>query len=145
MPLTAFEKKKYSVGYGTTSARLNGISQHQFGMCCLSLKIASEQPIATATSGHIYEKEAILEHILVKTKELKKAKLDYENFQREREAQKTEMDEKKRKAQVVAFEESQKVLSGKKRRVEDNPLRRTSYWLAEFQPEEANNRNESPK
>lgn len=144
MPLTSVEMKKYSVGYGTTTARLNGISQYTFGDCALSLHSAEHHPVATP-SGYIYEKAAILEYLLMKTRQLKKEKEEYEAWRRKCQTEQNEKDQKKRKADVGAFEESQKVLSDKKPKVEDNPLKRTSYWLAEFQPEEADNPNLSLK
>ena len=140
MPLTSVEMKKYSVGYGTTTARLNGISQYTFGDCALSLHSAENHPVATP-SGYIYEKVAILEYLLTKTQLLKKEKREYEAWLQKCQTQENEKDERKRKAQVVAFEEGQKVVSGKRQRLGDNPLKRTSYWLAEFQPEAANTSN----
>ncbi|CAJ1963607.1 unnamed protein product [Cylindrotheca closterium] len=136
MPLTSVEMKKYSVGYGTTTARLNAISQYTFGDCALSLHLADDHPVATP-SGYIYEKAAILEYLLTKTQQLKKEKREYEAWLRKCQTEENEKDERKRKAQVVAFEEGQKVVTEKKQRVDDNPLKRTSYWLAEFQPEAA--------
>jgi len=133
MPLTSVEMKKYSVGYGTTTARLNGISQYVFGDCALSLHSAEEHPVATP-SGYIYEKAAILEYLLTKTQQLKKEKQEYEAWLQKCQTEENEEDERKRKAQVAAFEEGQKVVNGKRQRVDDNPLKRTSYWLAEFQP-----------
>lgn len=144
MPLTAVERKKYSVGYGTTSARLNGISQYSFGDCALSLHSAEDLPVATP-SGYIYEKAAILEYLLTKTQQLKKEKQEYETWLKKCQTEQNEADEKKRKAQLGEFEEAQKVVSGKRQKVDDNPLKRTSYWLAEFQPEEANSANKMVK
>lgn len=136
MPLTSIERKKYSVGYGTTATRLNGISQYTFGDCALSLHSADDHPVATP-SGYIYEKVAILEYLLTKTQQLKKEKQEYEAWLQKCHAEEHENDERKRKAQVAAFEEGQKVITGKRQRVDDNPLKLTSYWLAEFQPEAA--------
>jgi nitric oxide synthase-interacting protein len=134
MPLTASERKKYSKGYGTTTARLNGISQYTFGHCALSLHSAKEKPVATP-SGHIYEKAAILEYLLTKTQELKQQKHEFERFQEKKQDEKSQEEEEKRKAKVQDFEQGQKVVSRKRQKVEVNPLKLTSYWLAEFQPE----------
>src|SRR6056300_1611803 len=142
MPLTSVEMKKYSVGYGTTTARLNGVSQYTFGDCALSLHAAEEHPVATP-SGYIYEKAAILEYLLVKTRQLKKEKEEYEAWLKKCQTEQNEKDAKRINVQVGEFEESQKVLSGKILKVEENPLKRTSYWLAEFQPEQAKSPNKS--
>lgn len=139
MPLTAVERKKYSQGYGTTSARLNGISQYTFGHCALSLHAAKDQPVATP-SGFIYEKAAILEYLLTKTQELNEEKRAYKRSLQQKGDERVQEEEQKRKEKVLDFEQGQKVVSSKRRKVEDNPLKRTSYWLAEFQPETSNSK-----
>jgi ATPase subunit of ABC transporter with duplicated ATPase domains len=126
---------QYSKSYGTTAARLGQGSQLTFGDCALSLHPAKEQPVATP-SGFVYERASILEYLLTKTQELKQQQQEYEQWLAQQENEKTQEDQKKRKAQVEQFEDSQKVVTIKKQKVDEaNPLKRTSYWLAEFQPE----------
>jgi nitric oxide synthase-interacting protein len=134
LPLTNYERRQYSKPYGTTAARLGKGSQLTFGDCTLSLHPAKDQPVATP-SGFVYERAAILEYLLTKTQELKQQQQEYERWLAQQEHGTNEEDQKKRKAQVEQFEDSQKVVASKKQKVEENPLKRTSYWLAEFQPE----------
>jgi hypothetical protein len=134
LPLTHHERKEYSKPYGTTTARLSGLSQYAFGQCALSLHPAKESPVATH-SGFVYERPAILEYLLTKTQELKQQKVKYEQSLQEQALEGQQEDDKKRKAEIEAFENSQKVYATKKRKTEVNPLKRTSYWLAESQPE----------
>jgi nitric oxide synthase-interacting protein len=134
LPLTNYERKKYSQPYGTTTARLSGVSQYSFGHCALSLHPAKTLPVATP-SGFIYERSAILEYLLTKTQDLKQQHKDYELWRGQQELEQTQENDKKREAQVEQFEDAQKVVASKKRKVDENPLKRTSFWLAEFQPE----------
>eukprot|EP00629_Pelagomonadales_sp_RCC1024_P000852 CAMPEP_0119260264 /NCGR_PEP_ID=MMETSP1329-20130426/734_1 /TAXON_ID=114041 /ORGANISM="Genus nov. species nov., Strain RCC1024" /LENGTH=313 /DNA_ID=CAMNT_0007259685 /DNA_START=232 /DNA_END=1170 /DNA_ORIENTATION=+ len=60
----------------TQEARAGSDSQLPFGWCALSLKPAVN-PVCTP-SGHIYSKEAILEHMVTKGAELKVAREKYE-------------------------------------------------------------------
>lgn len=138
-PLTYHERKEYAKGsgFGTTTARLNQHSQYQFGMCGLSLHPVHSNPVATP-SGFLYERPAILEYLLQKTQELKKEQQDYEKYQNLREASQEDNEDRKRKADIEKFENAQKVEVAKKRKKEANPLQRTSYWLAESQPQAVN-------
>jgi nitric oxide synthase-interacting protein len=135
LPLTNHEIKAYSKdAYGTTSARLGQDSQYAFANCCLSLHPAKDRPVATP-SGFIYERSAILEYMLAKTQELKKEQQQYELWRTSQERDRVQSQEKDRKDQLEAFENSQRVVMREKRKVELNPLKRTSYWLAESQPD----------
>lgn len=132
---THHEKSQYSKSYGITAARLGGSSQSTFGHCALSLHAAKEHPVATP-SGFIYERAAILEYLLTKTQDLKKQQQEYDQWLAQQERNNSEEEEKKRKAQVEQFEDSQKAVASKKQKVNDvNPLKKSSYWLADFQPE----------
>lgn len=141
MPLTSFERKKYSKNYGTTTQRLSGLAQYKFGHCGLSLHPAKDQPVATP-SGYVYERSAILEYLLTKTQQLKQESKDHELLlKRKREEQVLE-EEQKRKDEEARFEQRQKVTSSssnsstkRQKLEEENPLKRTSYWLAEVQPQ----------
>jgi nitric oxide synthase-interacting protein len=135
-PLTHYErtKKFKSSEYGTTSARLSTDSQLNFGDCALSLTPATD-PVATP-SGHVYSREAIVEYLLAKTNDIKKAKQNYQFYLNK---QRTNLEREEKNAQslaIVEFEGKQKAAPAKKReREEENPLARVSYWLADFQPE----------
>lgn len=137
LPLTNHEIKAYSKhAYGTTTARLGQDSQYTFANCCLSLHPAKDKPVATP-SGYIYERSTILEYLLTKTQELKRDQQQYESWLAMQERDLVQSQEKDRRGQLEAFEQSQRVVVSKKRKVEVNPLKRTSYWLAESQPDVA--------
>jgi nitric oxide synthase-interacting protein len=134
LPLTNHEIKEYSKqAYGTTTARLGQDSQYTFATCCLSLHPARDHPVATP-SGFIYERSSILEYLLTKTQELKKDREDHDRGTALREREELQAQEREDRIQLEAFENSQKVLVSRKRKAEANPLKRTSYWLAESQP-----------
>ncbi|MGK3744082.1 MAG: nitric oxide synthase-interacting protein [Bacillariaceae sp.] len=137
-PLTYTEQKQYNKdAYGTTSKRLGKESQYAFANCCLSLHPALDHPVATP-SGYIYERPAMLEYLLTKTQELKKEQQEYEQWKDQKQATQDNDNEKKRKNQVVEFENTQKVASAKKQKIQEpNVLKRSSFWLADMQP--ANN------
>jgi nitric oxide synthase-interacting protein len=65
--------------HGTVTQRLGRDSQLPFGYCCLSLHPAVDPVVSP--SGHVYSREAILEYILQKTREIKAAAQEYEEFQ----------------------------------------------------------------
>ena len=68
--------EKVQAGVGSITQRLGTDSQQPFGHCCLSL--APVEDAVMTPSGHIYEREVILEYLLKKTKELKKQAKDFE-------------------------------------------------------------------
>jgi nitric oxide synthase-interacting protein len=70
-------------GVGSITQRLGKDSQQPFGHCCLCL--APVEDAVVSPSGHIYEREVILEYLLTKTKELKKQAKQFEQ-QQEKEA-----------------------------------------------------------
>jgi nitric oxide synthase-interacting protein len=135
-PLTYHERKHYAndSSYGTTTARLGQDSQYKFGYCGLSLHPAVDHPVATP-SGFIYERSTLLEYLLTKTQALKQEQAAYDQWKVQHEQEQHSEQDKKRKADVEKFEAAQKVESAKKRKTEDNPLLRSSYWLAQSQPE----------
>lgn len=77
----------------------------------------------------------MLEYMLTKTQELKRQQQEYNEYLSQQEAGLQEEQEKKRKGQVEEFENAQKVTSAKKQKTETNELKRTSYWLADMQPD----------
>lgn len=152
MPLTYGERKKLT-SYGTATARLGTDSQRRFGDCCLGLEPA-EDPVATP-SGHIYSREAIVSYLLAKTQELKELRAKYDAQLAAQERRKCEEKETAKQRSIEAFVEkdtgaascSQSTHSrsfkdkvGKRISTETtdegkNTLKRTSYWLSDFQPE----------
>lgn len=134
LPLTNYERKEYGKTYGTNTARLAGASQRTFGHCALSLHPAIEEPVATP-SGHIYERQAILQYLLHQTQTIKQAQQRYDQWLQTKETENLQEQERKRKVLVEKFEETQKVVPNKKQKIiDDNPLKRSSFWLADFQP-----------
>ncbi|KAG7340744.1 zinc-finger interacting protein [Nitzschia inconspicua] len=148
-PLTYHERKHYAndSSYGTTTARLGQDSQYKFGHCGLSLHPAVEHPVATP-SGFIYERSTILEYLLTKTQSLKREQIEYDQWRERQEQEQQGTQDKKRKAIVERFESAQKVETFKKKKTDDNPLIKSSYWLAQSQPEkdkELSTRDPPPK
>jgi nitric oxide synthase-interacting protein len=142
MPLTYYERntKFASSAYGTSTARLSSDSQLKFGDCSLGLSPAVD-PVATP-SGHVYSREAIVEYLLTKTGEVKKARDNYETYLKTEHAKEVTRDAKQKKEDIEDFENAQKVSAVAKKRTRDDgdvkpksALARTSYWLAEYQPE----------
>jgi len=134
LPLTNYERKEYGKAYGTNTARLGGASQYKFGHCALSLHPAKEQPVATP-SGYVYERSAMLQYLLHQTQNLKQAQQKYDQWLQSKQEERNQGEERKRKLQIEEFENSQKVVQKKQKKVDVNPLKRSSFWLAEFQPE----------
>lgn len=126
-------KKFKSSQYGTTSARLSTDSQLNFGDCALSLSPATD-PVATP-SGHVYSREAIVEYLVAKTNDIKKAKANYQTYLDKQQASLEQESANAKSQEIVAFEGKQKAAQTKKRPQQENALARTSYWLADFQPE----------
>lgn len=61
--------EKAKADHGSITQRLGSDSQLPFGYCCLSLNPIEEGVISP--SGHIYSREAILEYILQRMKDIK--------------------------------------------------------------------------
>ena len=133
LPLTNYERKEYGKSYGQGTTRLGGASQPTFGHCALSLHPAKEDPVATP-SGYIYERHAILEYLLHQTQQLKQAQQRYEQGLQAQETAQVQAEERKRRLDIEKFEQAQKVIPKKQKVVEENPLKRSSFWLADFQP-----------
>ncbi|VEU43815.1 unnamed protein product [Pseudo-nitzschia multistriata] len=133
-PLTAHERKKYAKDvYGTTTARLGRDSQYSLGDCGLSLHPARDHPVASP-SGYIYERSAMLEYLLAKTRELKQRREEHDRALALRAEGSERREEQHRRDRVEDFERTQKVASAKRQKLEENVLKRTSYWLADMQP-----------
>ena len=69
-------QEKQLAGVGSIRQRIGTDSQLPFGHCPLTLNRINEAVVSP--SGRIYEREAILEYLLTKTKELKELRIQYE-------------------------------------------------------------------
>lgn len=133
-PLTQYERthKFASSEYGTTAQRIAGHSQYQFGDCGLSLTPFVEKDSVVCTpSGYVYQKEAILEYLLTQTQALKEQRAAYERQQQQQQQESNETAAK----QLQQFEETQQVVRKRKSVDTKKDLLKSSYWLAESQPE----------
>lgn len=133
LPLTNYERKEYGKAYGQGTKRLSGASQTTFGHCALSLHPAKDEPVATP-SGYIYERHAILEYLLHQTQQLKQAQQRYDQWVESQKAEQVQAEQRKRRLEIEKFEEAQKIIPKKQKVEEENPLKRSSFWLADFQP-----------
>ena len=161
-PLTHHErtKKFASSEYGTVAQRVAGDSQYQLGDCALSLSTlkpvansSSSQTTTTTTSealctasGYLYANDAIIEYLLTQTKELKERRAAWERQKSEHADTSAADSDKKRKAD---FDASQKLLKPAAKRVRPAEqakadLKRTSYWLADSQPDAVETKLEEP-
>jgi nitric oxide synthase-interacting protein len=106
---------------GTVKQRLGTDSQLPFGYCALSL-CPAEEPVVSP-SGHIYSREAILEYLLTKTRDIKRIQQQFDAEQqkvRDGEAIK-EVESQSRAVEAFVQQESGDVsaLSASKRKAGD--------------------------
>jgi nitric oxide synthase-interacting protein len=140
-PLTYYERNKKFASYGTKTVRISTESQLPFGHCALSISEAVE-PVATP-SGHLYSREAILSYLLSQTVHIRQANEKLQNqkgISLKGESEEDEEESNKKKHALLLLEDAQSVSNKRartkvKESLKDNALARTSYWLAEFQPE----------
>jgi len=153
-----YDERKKQVGEETN--RLGGDSQLPFGHCNLTLTAISEGAESVVSpSGRIYGKEAILEYLLSKTRDLKLLQVLYEEqcmrkLQEEEEAKETEY--RAAAAQFVATQDGVQGIvvggnkderslyinsSSRKKLIDDRSLdervaelKAISPWLAQFTP-----------
>ena len=143
-------------GHGSQIARLGTDSQLPFGHCPLS-SCPIDDAVVTP-SGHMYSREALLEYLLAKTKELKEQGLLYEqqNARKLEEVNRKERDEISR--QVSSFVDTQEIggitkrkasemetkesyLESRKKLIDDTDavtkkeqLKKISPWIVDFIP-----------
>jgi nitric oxide synthase-interacting protein len=151
--------EKKTAGIGSLKQRLGTDSQLPFGYCPLSLT-PIEDAVVTP-SGRIYSREAILEYLLNKTKELKQQSKAREEQQAEKalaeEKVEIESQAKKRddfvasqgvgdivKRQNTEKEAASSYMNSRKRTIDDTDtstkleqLRQVSPWIVQFTPEAA--------
>lgn len=164
-------KARQQSNYGSLESRLGQDSQLPFGCCCLSLAPA-EDAVATP-SGHLYSRHTILKYILEKTQLLKEARIAFESQESESKAEQLLDTYKKHEEELSKFKAlnegfgSQSDDVGLKRRLDHKAmeadrrkkktvddrtkqekveeLKRTSYWLPQFEPTAAARKIEKPK
>ena len=112
--------------YGTQVVRLGAESQVPFGYCCLSLHKPAH-PVASKT-GHIYEREFILEYLLHHKRRLKRERRDWEEQRPGRSAAQGAEGQAGEPGSNAADAETEIVRERKK------SLQKTSYWLPQFAP-----------
>lgn len=143
MPLTHHERsKKFSSSqYGTTAQRVAGDSLYNIGSCGLSSTSLYDAPsVLCSPSGYCYAADAILAYLVEHTQALKAQRAAYEAQQQAAALANDEEIEAKRKA-IASFEQSQQVVSKRPKTTTSAhaaaqaDLKRTSYWLADAQPE----------
>lgn len=150
-PLTYHEARRLT--YGTQTARLGTDSQRKFGYCCLGLEPAKD-PVVTP-SGHVYSREAIVSYLLTKTRELKEEQAALESRRAAKErlleqeaqiaTQQKHLEFLKKDHGTIQYSQSTHAKALTTRLRKDicidskgdklKQLARTSYWLADFNPE----------
>lgn len=152
--------EKVQAGVGSITQRLGTDSQQPFGHCCLCL--APVEDAVISPSGHMYEREVILEYLLKKTKELKKQAKMYAQQQEQAVEDERHRQEAageavvnkfvetvegvenvvKRKASELEaknsyFESRKRVIDDTSRDEKQQALRQVAPWLPSFTPEAA--------
>jgi len=155
----SYHEKNTNDSLGTKTERLSTDSQLPFGYCSLSL-YPTDADAVVSPSGHIYSREAILEYLLSKMKEIKEQQQQYEQqlLDEKLQEQKQIDDEKlgklkefaeqqdggvyilaKRKSNDIDNEDylaaRKKIIANDKSKEENiEELKRVSPWLAEATP-----------
>eukprot|EP00596_Hydrurales_sp_CCMP1899_P002719 CAMPEP_0119037342 /NCGR_PEP_ID=MMETSP1177-20130426/5664_1 /TAXON_ID=2985 /ORGANISM="Ochromonas sp, Strain CCMP1899" /LENGTH=271 /DNA_ID=CAMNT_0006998511 /DNA_START=147 /DNA_END=962 /DNA_ORIENTATION=- len=146
-------------GYGTASQRLGTESQTPFGHCCLSLNPVVDAVISP--SGHMYSREAILEYLLMKTKDIKHQQQQFESQKYKSVEDETERLRLEKIRQISSFTESQDVsgiakrkateietqqsyMESRKKKIDDaapsekkEALKKICPWIVDFTPNAA--------
>mmetsp|Transcript_4827 Transcript_4827/g.16184 ORF Transcript_4827/g.16184 Transcript_4827/m.16184 type:complete len:298 (-) Transcript_4827:81-974(-) len=143
---------------GTVKQRLGSDSQLAFAHCGLTLSPALDPVVSP--SGHVYSREAILEYLLTKTKQLKRQRARHDEAAARRQEEEEERARSRDDAALQSFEDKQAggVAGLVARREEETQaerqdriakakfidasldgnredIKRTSYWVPQFQPE----------
>ncbi|KAJ8023511.1 Nitric oxide synthase-interacting protein [Holothuria leucospilota] len=110
---TYHERKKDAAtsGYGTNFARLGTDSVRGFDCCCLSLQ-PCQNPVITP-DGWLYDKEAILEYILHKKKEIEKQMKEYERQCKKEKEEESKTKETKQSQKLTAFMKNETSITSK--------------------------------
>ena len=155
----SYHEKNTNDSLGTMNERLSVDSQLPFGYCSLSL-YPTDADAVVSPSGHIYSKEAILEYLLSKMKEIKQQQQQYEQQLLDEKLQEQKQVEEEKLGKLKEFAEQQdggvyalakrksseldtneylesrkKVIADDKTREEEiEDLKRVSPWLAQYTP-----------
>ncbi|XP_071493233.1 nitric oxide synthase-interacting protein-like [Diadema antillarum] len=99
------QKDAAASGYGTNKARLGKDSEKDFDCCCLTLQ-PCKNPVITQ-DGYLYDKEAILEYMLLKKKEIQHQLKEYQKQCKKLEKEEEDSKKNEHEKRVRAFVESE--------------------------------------
>jgi len=104
---TNHERKKDAKesGYGSLSLRLSKDSIQQFDCCCLTLQPCKD-PVITS-DGYLFDKEAILEYMLHKKREVSKKLKEYAKQKEKQQKELSELGEAEKSSMLKTFVEKQ--------------------------------------
>ncbi|GJQ13673.1 hypothetical protein GpartN1_g5464.t1 [Galdieria partita] len=132
------EKRK--MGYGSKTVVLSSETIRPFDCCCLSLQ-PSKDPVVTP-EGFLYDREAILEHLLNQKRSFKK---EGENERKRKLASKLEneqLEQEEQRARIEEFERKARGLSSTVKRpkpggnLEGQSLNSSNFWFPESRVEQ---------
>lgn len=105
---TYHEKQKdtKTCGYGTQKDRIGKDSIKDFDCCCLTLQ-PCHNPVVTP-QGYLYDKEAILEYVIHKKKEIAKQLKEYERQKKKEEQELLELAKAEQLSKAEAFLKDEK-------------------------------------
>ncbi|KAK2164014.1 hypothetical protein LSH36_70g02046 [Paralvinella palmiformis] len=128
---TYHEKKKdtHTSGYGSQSIRLGKDSIKEFDCCCLTLQ-PCRNPVITP-DGYLFDKEAILEYIIHKKREMARQLKEYERQKNRFVKEKVELQKAEQESRLQKFVEKQGVTVGKFLDKKDEPEPSTSNGTTE--------------
>eukprot|EP00871_Galdieria_phlegrea_P004383 jgi/Galph1/4946/GphlegSOOS_G3605.1 len=132
---TYHEKKR--MGYGSKTVVLGSETIKPFGCCCLSLRPSSD-PVVTP-EGYLYDKEAIIEHLLKQKKEIKKAEEENKEKRALLQLEREQLEKQKERSVIEEFEKRSQGLKqvSKRPRIQDSRKSEgvsstfQNFWLPE--------------
>lgn len=148
--------EKAMTGYGTESQRLGTESQTPFGYCCLSLNPVVDAVVSP--SGRMYSREAIMEYLLLKTRDIKEHQQKFDDQKLRYEYEELEKQELEKAREIKNFTDTQDVggiakrkasevetnisyMESRKKKIDDTDprlkkeaLRKISPWIVDFTP-----------
>ena len=128
--------ERRQLGFGTVRARLGKDSHGDFHDCRLTNAPAVD-PVVTP-DGHLFGREAILEYILERKRELRKELEAWEAQEAGRERERQAAAERARRAALETFDREQNLaIAGGGQAGPEGPSLKTAYWLPSQAPEAA--------
>merc|ERR1712048_21971 len=94
--------EKKAMGYGSKQVRLGKDSLIQFGMCGLTLQ-PLQNPVCTP-KGHLFSRDAIVEHLAMQKIALKKQERKFQKQEREKACEEQIQQQKDHEAALEAWE-----------------------------------------